>query len=734
MSGTVIDQLLVQFGADFKDLEKALATAHSQTQGSFGKIQGVLDNAVSGFRRAAGLLGVSLSVAALVQFGRTTIDQVGALGEMAEQAGITTDALQALQFSALQNGLSTEGLQKTVEKLTSTLGEAANGSGTALEAFNRLGVNILDVNGELRTTESILPEVAVKIMSLKSAAEQAAAAKALMGRSAQQALPLLRELAQTGMGGLIDGARAAGAVVDKEIIQRFDEIADKASLWMKKIVVAAAEGIGAWVTIIDQLTAARPLMKDIVDQGKVVLDLRQRLADVEAGKIRNVDLEALNEELRIEREKLGVLQERMALESAPKAASPMAKTDTGVSNPMSDAELKKIDGEVDSLTRKKAALEAEAVAMEKGELAGKLYRAEQELIARLGPMVAGGANEAAYALLYQIAALEKAADAHKLYAAAAQREADLWLDSETKMAQGRAEMERLIQAKGNMEGTTRREIASIDAQIVAMQQSSIVLNRITGQYEIYDRQLQVVIRTQELMRQNILLSEDEARSMAERQVDAQERLRRAQQSQNVELQNQQNNLQELQRFGERAADRIGDAITRMALEGKDGFTDLGNVGRAVASELMQDFFRLAAINPLKNLLFGGNAPTMSGIGGVLGDLFGGGGASSGGAGWIIDGFSSMGMFAAGGRTSGREPIIVGEKGPEIFHPDSAGTVIPNSKMGGGGPQVFIDARGADREGLARVEAQVRQLSGTLEHRAISAVVSARQRRSIGSLA
>jgi len=40
--------------------------------------------------------------------------------------------------------------------------------------------------------------------------------------------------------------------------------------------------------------------------------------------------------------------------------------------------------------------------------------------------------------------------------------------------------------------------------------------------------------------------------------------------------------------------------------------------------------------------------------------------------------------ADGGPVSANTPYIVGEKGPELFMPNSAGTIIPNHKLGGGG--------------------------------------------------
>ena len=55
-------------------------------------------------------------------------------------------------------------------------------------------------------------------------------------------------------------------------------------------------------------------------------------------------------------------------------------------------------------------------------------------------------------------------------------------------------------------------------------------------------------------------------------------------------------------------------------------------------------------------------------------------------------------FATGGRPPKGRPSIVGERGPELFVPDSAGTVIPNHEMGGANIVVNVDASGSAVQG------------------------------------
>ncbi len=79
---------------------------------------------------------------------------------------------------------------------------------------------------------------------------------------------------------------------------------------------------------------------------------------------------------------------------------------------------------------------------------------------------------------------------------------------------------------------------------------------------------------------------------------------------------------------------------------------------------------------------------------------GGGGDSGGGLMGFLGKFIQpfvQGHFAAGGDVLAGYPAMVGERGPEMFIPRTAGTIVPNHAFGGGGGithHYSIDARGA----------------------------------------
>lgn len=103
--------------------------------------------------------------------------------------------------------------------------------------------------------------------------------------------------------------------------------------------------------------------------------------------------------------------------------------------------------------------------------------------------------------------------------------------------------------------------------------------------------------------------------------------------------------------------------------------------KGFAQSVVSGLIRIAAQEAATNL-FGGGKDGTGGLGGLigsLGSLFGG--SSSAGSG--IAGNDVGLAFAGGGRPPVGRTSLVGEKGPELFVPSTAGTIIPNNLLGGG---------------------------------------------------
>lgn len=108
---------------------------------------------------------------------------------------------------------------------------------------------------------------------------------------------------------------------------------------------------------------------------------------------------------------------------------------------------------------------------------------------------------------------------------------------------------------------------------------------------------------------------------------------------------------------------VEDAFVRFVQTGKLSFKDLAN-------SLIADFARIQA----KKALTG---------------LFNMGGGGGGGFGSLFGGIGKLFGFANGGNPPVGVPSIVGERGPELFVPRNAGTIIPNHMLGSGSNQTMV---------------------------------------------
>lgn len=233
-----------------------------------------------------------------------------------------------------------------------------------------------------------------------------------------------------------------------------------------------------------------------------------------------------------------------------------------------------------------------------------------------------------------------------------------------------------------------------------------------------------------------------------RLVEERKFLLESQQQAAEKLQQEQALYNELEGIGSRAFDRIGSSITQMFVEGKSSALTFKNVMLGVVSEIAQSFIQLAAINPLKNALFGTNAATLGSS--ALGGLFGGFDTSmssslvqTGGSGVI--GRSFVGPFADGGSfmvgsglpsiNAGRDNRLVSfaARDGEKVTVETPGQQRMRSGEGmsmrssGGDINVYPDMRGASVEAVEALHKMVKSLNASIEGRSVKAVADAQRR-------
>ena len=160
--------------------------------------------------------------------------------------------------------------------------------------------------------------------------------------------------------------------------------------------------------------------------------------------------------------------------------------------------------------------------------------------------------------------------------------------------------------------------------------------------------------------------------------------------------------------------------TKSALEGFKDFS------RQLVQEILRTYIRLSIINPIINSAFKavpGFTPRDTMDGGAVVDRF------------IDIGKKAFG-FAGGGTVQGRRPIMVGERGPEMFIPNTGGRIVPNGALGGslrGGSPTIVNQSLNFATGIQNtVRAEVMNMMPLIQNATLQAVVD--QKRRGGSFA
>ena len=129
-------------------------------------------------------------------------------------------------------------------------------------------------------------------------------------------------------------------------------------------------------------------------------------------------------------------------------------------------------------------------------------------------------------------------------------------------------------------------------------------------------------------------------------------------------------MEDGQRAFEAVVSNMDTALRNFVRTGKISFNDLA---QSIVQDLIYIQLRAQAMQFTKAMFGGGGG----GLGGLIGGLLGGSGGDASGPIGMVD----AAFFADGGSPPVGKASIVGERGPELFVPRTAGTIIPNNQIG-----------------------------------------------------
>jgi ribosome-associated translation inhibitor RaiA len=225
IAGSLELQLMADVARLRADMDKGVSIVKASTD--------AMKRAAEDVKAAFAGMGAGLSVAALVDFTKNTIDAAAKLRDLSVQAGMTVESLSGLAAVGKATGTGADMITAASNKLSKALAtsnEESKGAATALKA---LGLSF-DAFQKL-TPDQRIQQVAMAMGMFNDGAQKSAAAMLLFGKAGAEMLPFLKDLAQTGQLHAKVTAEQAEAAHNFEVA--LGKLKTQADAWKRQLAL-----------------------------------------------------------------------------------------------------------------------------------------------------------------------------------------------------------------------------------------------------------------------------------------------------------------------------------------------------------------------------------------------------------------------------------------------------------------------------------------------------------------
>ncbi len=245
------------------DRAQILITAVDQTRTALDGIRNNLGRLGDETRRVQGLLaglGVSLTLGAFAALVKGAIDSADELNKLSQKIGISVEALSTLQFAAQLSDVGLDTLKTGLKGLSANVTEARAGLGEGAALFQALSISVDDTAGNLKSSDTILLEIADRFASFEDGATKTALAVKLFGKSGMDMIPFLNQ-GSSGIRALMQEAERLGLKLSTETAQAAEAFNDNLTA-----LKASTSGLG--ITLATELLAPLRVVTDAIREGQ----------------------------------------------------------------------------------------------------------------------------------------------------------------------------------------------------------------------------------------------------------------------------------------------------------------------------------------------------------------------------------------------------------------------------------------------------------------------------------
>jgi lambda family phage tail tape measure protein len=686
------------------DIDNALGnldTSIPSVISNFGRIVGSMGAVAAG--AVAVVAGFIAAAVALDDMSFKMANFADEQSEMAEKMGVSVERLRTLTLIAEENSGSVQGMVAVYDKLAKSLDKADENSKRAELAFAKLGLNVSEMTGNLeRDAYTIVQRWTI----LGKTAEATAAASQLLGASFRDQIPSINA-AGGAYSEYEERVKRFGAVVTPELIEQGGK-QERAISDMKMAWEGLSISLSQWtahmrLTITNWVTDLLKGMKDVVNQMNAVRQAANFVESIPQSE-RNAMLRQAQQDSDaagdgshgdINRRFKEMLAKRQQQEASDKAEAEdevrrMQSRDRARVQAEADAKSKAVRDAHAPKERDTAAAAAEAEAKRIQKLYESSYQSMERSVdltkqsteyeKTLWETQKGRFSEFSDSQKQQLLNfakqldirndLERRADA-SLRAIAEQERAEQKVTEELKrQAEQQEKLTRASIGRISKAGATATNAVSFEANTRGMSavdretfgQVNSVMEETTRALAELNNESQNYAENVERIKEAELKAVEAIRAAGEAKKKAQQDWTKgADDAMTRYLDSVSNTAEMTNQIFTKAFKGMEDNLV--------GFFETGKLNfNSFISNILKDLLRMHVqmniMKPMMEMMKGGGA------GGMFGSI----------GSWLTS--SIGGFFADGGRPPMNKVSVVGERGPELFIPDTSGTIVPNHALSG----------------------------------------------------
>lgn len=646
-AGEIVVSLLAKTGSFSTDIERSTKAAEKRMK--------EMQQTASQWGAA---IGVAFTAAATAgaYMAKSLIDGLDKLNDVADATGASVENISALENAALRTGNSFESVESALIKLNASL-KGTDDDGKAARALEAIGLRADDLR-KLDPAEA-LRQTAVALSTFADDGDKARLVQELFGKSVREVGPFLKDLAEkTELVGTVTGEQAKQAEalnhqlaeISKNSVDAKRALLGELLPALNATIRAMREGgglMGLFMTGGDQTADPGKALSELSPK---LEKLRKDLAAIQSlpNVTRTINQAIWGDETDLKSQIAALEKQQKYLQSLQRSAATAGLGDVG-----------------DAQSRRMGALPSVGPIAEKAKKGPK------------GPDPDADFKSYLNNLQQQLQKVDELTVSEKLLDDIRRGSLTVTPAQEKQLAALAQTVDKEKELLEIRKAGRERAIAEGDAVNKANEEYQALLTRLLEGGPA--AQL-------EKSRQEMKMLADEFQRFLD--TGGKEGISDAQYLDAVTgrlgLMGEQ--VKEVNVLAEGLGNAFGNAMQDLVSGGASASDVFKNLLKQIASLILE----LGVIEPMMDKIrvaMGGKAKGGGGIdwGSMLSSLFGSGSSSGGGGFGTGSSFGNAdfgGYLAEGGPASAGTPYIVGERGPELFVPRTAGAVVPNHALGG----------------------------------------------------